>query len=733
MESSPSTADQNADGPPSQASRRRSLANLTSRVKRLSQLIKAAPATDDCTAALPHPDSDLDKSPERKTPSAVEPELEMSLGNNTNDGEAQNPTEAEHPSVATSSKTKRLMSRLTMGGFKPKLPKRNDADESTKASFEGDPAKTPAVDVTQQLSRFDQIGNIQDEELVDFEDLSESVDVTIEKECPSSEFDVSEPLEDGGVVEDVTIGRSQRQKRPAVDNDWEERKRLKTDTEFFGTALQPDVDGESSVATDGSSHRSETASRCHTASESTCKNSLFESQLEDCVSDGLKKLEDGTITVLEFFNLFSIDFVINNPRQSVVSGRLLANEDVTPLDLLKDKYISRPKQQVYETDAKTLTGKIEGLKHRKQDLNKPLKTLNRPLWEEVKNFTEEELKSFGAKLKEQNNFFRKQSRVQTHEMKEVLYSSLVLANLEEKQKVLEKMNQADEMIQTLDSCIAEVEAELNAIEEKGSEDKPGLKSLQEEMSKVTEALADRERQICELDLEKKKNSSDAVRLSAEARDLQSHLDTLYMLTEWRLEEQDDSSVFSFLNGTFFLLLEYEKTSGNDAGSKPEKKLTNIGFEFNLNEEMSQCYARLVHKLLSQHIQGESGWLEKYPTSGDVPQLLHDVSLVVSRCRLLGEEVRLLKTWGSLRFDILDMSCSGSHVHVVFSSLKAFSKFEVVFAAQLINKLCVFHVQSFKNVIGNTTIQQIEDIVASLSPGRDLFTRIIKKLHATLLS
>ncbi|XP_036003124.1 kinetochore scaffold 1-like [Fundulus heteroclitus] len=253
------------------------------------------------------------------------------------------------------------------------------------------------------------------------------------------------------------------------------------------------------------------------------------------------------------------------------------------------------------------------------------------------------------------------------------------------------------------------------------------------MSKVTEALADRERQICELDLEKKKNSSDAVRLSAEARDLQSHLDTLYMLTEWRLEEQDNSSVFSFLNGTFFLLLEYEKTSGNDGDSKPEKRLTNIGFEFNLNEEMSHCYARLVHNLVSQYIQGESGWLEKYPTSGDVPQLLHDVSLVVSRCRLLGEEVRLLKTWGSLRFDILDMSCSGTHVHVVFSSLKASSKFEVVFAAQLINKLCVFHVQSFKNVFGNTTIQQIEEIVASLSPGRDLFTRIIKKLHATLLS
>lgn len=38
------------------------------------------------------------------------------------------------------------------------------------------------------------------------------------------------------------------------------------------------------------------------------------------------------------------------------------------------------------------------------------------------------------------------------------------------------------------------------------------------------------------------------------------------------------------------------------------------------------------------------------------QLLHDVGLVVSRCRLLGEEIHLMKKWGALRLDILDISC-----------------------------------------------------------------------------
>lgn len=38
------------------------------------------------------------------------------------------------------------------------------------------------------------------------------------------------------------------------------------------------------------------------------------------------------------------------------------------------------------------------------------------------------------------------------------------------------------------------------------------------------------------------------------------------------------------------------------------------------------------------------------------QLLLDVSLVVGRCRLLGEELRLLQMWGGLKLDILNISC-----------------------------------------------------------------------------
>lgn len=39
-----------------------------------------------------------------------------------------------------------------------------------------------------------------------------------------------------------------------------------------------------------------------------------------------------------------------------------------------------------------------------------------------------QLRSFGAKLKERNNLFRKRSKAQSHEMKEVLYANIVQAN-----------------------------------------------------------------------------------------------------------------------------------------------------------------------------------------------------------------------------------------------------------------------------------------------------------------
>lgn len=47
------------------------------------------------------------------------------------------------------------------------------------------------------------------------------------------------------------------------------------------------------------------------------------------------------------------------------------------------------------------------------------------------------------------------------------------------------------------------------------------------------------------------------------------------------------------------------------------------------DEKSQCHARLVHKLLSQYIESETSWVEKYPTSRHVPKVCRNTGTAYS--------------------------------------------------------------------------------------------------------
>ncbi|KAK5852707.1 hypothetical protein PBY51_006554 [Eleginops maclovinus] len=640
------------------------------------------------------------------------------------------------------------MSRLSVGGFKARLPQRNKPDDKKKETSLGEHTRT--VNVTHQLSNFDHdVSDIYDEELGSYEDVSETLDMVsppraTDQEGATQDFYMEELLKDDVFLQDLS-SCVKTKKRPLSEdeNDTEDEKRLKTSNEEateIEKGLQSEVeecDSNITAAQSMPTHTTDYIDSSHTASttceaslESSSKQSLFESQLEDYASELQRKVDDGSITVLEFFKIFNIDFVIHQPRESILPSRL--DTDHTQMDLLVDKHINGPKATVYKSDVRNLTEMVNGMKERMQDLDRPLKIVNRALWDEVRNVTEEELNLFGEKLKERNKLLRKTSKVQSHEIKEVLYSNLVQANLKEQQRLRGTIDEADEMIKSLDDCINELQTELAAVEEKGFEDKPSLKSLQEEMEKATEALTDNDRKIAELEMQKKQNSNKVNQLRTETRRLESHSDTLDLLNEWKFAGRSDNcTIYTFLYETFHLQLEFEKSDGNDS-DQSERKLCQITFKLQLDDEKSRGHACLVHKLLSQYAEEQSDWVEKYPTSRHVPTLLHDVSLVVSRCRLLGEELRLLDMWGGLRLDILSISCVDTRVHIVFSSLKSLSKFEVIFSVSLINHHCVLQVQSFKNVIGNRTIGQIEEIVASFSPAKNLLTDIIKKIHETLL-
>uniref|UniRef100_A0A667YYG5 Knl1 C-terminal RWD domain-containing protein n=2 Tax=Myripristis murdjan TaxID=586833 RepID=A0A667YYG5_9TELE len=722
--------------------RRKSLADLQSKLRRISHMMFEANdnnAIDSYTVPLPQVENSLEKN-------SIKTKSERNLGIGCMDNE-DNTHHAEQPcTAALSVKAKHPTSRLSMVDFMPKLPKLSKPEPNKVESSH--------VDFTHQLNNETQMYNIDDEVFPNIssdEDLSETIETKTErsneKESPLKKLKVDEPLED--MCEEPVPNVVQGKKRPLPDDHLEdhvddEKRRRPSSENTVEMGLQSQVvDCDSNITAapgvitqsmDAFNYSSTTNVRCEATFESTRKQSLFESQLEDNTSDIQKKLDDDDITVLEFFKLFNLDFIIHKPRQSVLPGRLASDLDRRPNDLLRDRHINHPKQRVYEADLQNLIDKVEGLKAQMKDGEK-LKNVNRSLWEEMSGLSEKELKCFGAKLKERSNFFRKRSKVQSHEMKEVLYSNLVQANLEEQQKLQGKIEEADEMLKSLDDCIHELENELAAVEGKGLEDsKPTLKSNQLGLNKVTHELADDERQMCELEMQKKHNLDKLNKLRTEAEDLENHITVLHWLNEWKFSEKwDNGTVYTFLFESLHLMLMFENGDGNDAEDNSEQKISDITLKIQqLDDETPQSHAHLVHRLLSQYFEGKTDWVKKYPTSRCVPTLLHDVSLVVSRCRLLGEEVRLLKMWGGLRLDLLDISCVDTQIRVLFSNLKAFSKFEFSLAVTPSYPHSQLQVQNFKSYIGNTTVHQIEEVVSSVTPSEKYLTRIVKRIHDTLL-
>ncbi|XP_057679642.1 kinetochore scaffold 1 isoform X2 [Corythoichthys intestinalis] len=740
------------NGRDSKISRRVSLVELQSKLRRLKCRTSETFASDICTAPLPDLDSDANRNTKDCNVIVPEEVPDVKTGlENTQDEHTQYEVK-EKTTVPTPFKTKttELRSRLSVGAFTPKLPQRSRTNElqNAESSYNHSQEKSgyiAAIDnITNKLNKWNDIdaSDINDEELGSCEDLSETLDIKSplgisDVRIPYQKFNIDENLQENVFQENSPVGAKGIKRRlPSDENNTEDEKKMKASDQVSHEAVETtniqEYDGVNVTSLPTMSNQvMDSSSTTHTNSThsdcSTFKHSVFESQFED--SD-VKKLEDGTLTVMEFFKLFGIDFVIHKPRQSINPGNLSHDTGCSPMAVLKNRHINHPKQMVYEADLENLSEKVEGLYSKMMHLNKPLKDINKHLWEELKKSSEKEISSFGVKLKERNNFFRRISKVRSHEMKEVLYSNLLQTTTDEQEKLSSTIAESEEMIKILDGCIGDLEAELEAVEEKGTEKKPSIKSLQEDIKNLNGTLDDKKRQIYELEVQTKQASKKLDILKAETKHLQGFVGMLNIVNEWRFKEKTDNcTVYTFLNDTLQLQLVHE---GNCADNEPERKMSHINFKFLLDDEKSQDHARLVHKLLSQYIEAETAWVEKYPTFRYVPKLLHDVSLVVSHCRLLGEELRLMKMWGGLRLNIEDISCVDSRINIIFSSLKRVSKFEVTFSVSLVNHLYGLHLQVFKNFFGDTTARQIEQIVESFSPAKKLLTKIVKKINCDLL-
>ncbi|KAM9372936.1 outer kinetochore KNL1 complex subunit KNL1 [Phaethornis superciliosus] len=443
------------------------------------------------------------------------------------------------------------------------------------------------------------------------------------------------------------------------------------------------------------------------------RSSQVESQLltDSICEDNLReKLQSGVITVGEFFTLLEVHVPIQKPRHSHVPVTCAASTPPTPEDLLYSRYVYRPKLRIYEEDCQALSQKIDELKPYATVQDQLLVNVNRSFWEVMRTCSDEELKNFGAELNKMKSYFTKESKILAHNEKAELYSKLLQSAQEQHRKLLSRIEKLDGLLKEAESCFGPLEGELESF--KAQEEK-----LQRELADVE---AENEQMLVQINLLKEKE-----------RSCQELLEK-YGFTEWEMTEwSQQQAVFNFLYDSIELTVVFgPPVEGDVFGEDPSRKIVSLNFESLLDEEKAPPSSCLVQRLIFQFIDSQGCWQEKCPTLYYLPQVLQDVSLVVGRCKILGEEIEFLERWGGT-FNLLRTDISDTKVKLLFSASRAFAKFELTLSlsASYPSDSLPFTV---KKQIGNIGEEEISAVLSKVPVGDHYLQRIVSLIHQNLL-
>ncbi|KAF4075017.1 hypothetical protein AMELA_G00229830 [Ameiurus melas] len=722
-------------------SRRRSLADLQVKLQNISQYISEPDRllTGSVTAPLV---SFAVVSPDEK-----HSEIDSSLQPSKETQMLENKMNLAHKEDTIPFKLKNsLMARLSVGGILPKFPPRARSASPNQT----EPKSTNGVQLqTCFIAEMCQNMNIQNgscetdllDEVLPEEDFSGSL-VSYLSKNKEQEVTTGVQLNEDAIEYDhmeSVMNINQSEKMPPEENDatMKDTSEKLWDSTY---AAQNAPTHAVKIIDDTNSSSNSTMMKCEGISELTLRNSQLDSHwiTMDHEFDFYKKLEDGSVTVNELLTHFGAKFVIHRSRPSALPDNFRAAETYTMEDLLREKYIHRPKQKVYEADCQNLSEMAEGFKTQMADQDKPLKSINGTLLQDISAFSKEQLQGFGAKLKERRVHFRKRRKAISHKMKENLYSELLKTTQDAKQSLMAKLMETNEMLEDLDGCINDFESELNGMNNIVIGDQhsllglePVLKAKQEQLDALNSEVTEKEKQICKLELEAQSLEDTWDKVQVETRELECRTRNLNSLNEWRFNPGDKNAVvFTFLHDTVQLEVKHKKATGEEC--MQEDVDVDISFKFLLNAGSSQSSAVMVHKLLTENIDSQAKWMQKYSTTQNIPMLLHDVSVVVSRLRLLGEEIHRLKKWGGVRLGILHITCVDTLVEVMFSSVRSFVKFELSLAVTPDYPFRPLQLQRFQNHIGDTRLEQIKDIISSVRPAKNYLTTVMKRIHSNLL-
>ncbi|NXE98763.1 KNL1 protein, partial [Menura novaehollandiae] len=239
------------------------------------------------------------------------------------------------------------------------------------------------------------------------------------------------------------------------------------------------------------------------------------------------------------------------------------------------------------------------------------------------------------------------------------------------------------------------------------------------------------RELSEMDAEDEQTQAEMEELKETEKRCLELLEK-YDFTEWEITEwSEQQAVFNFLYDSVKLTVVFgPPTDGDDFSEEPSRTIISLNFESFLDEEQAPPSSCLVQRLIFQFIESQGSWQEKCPTLYYLPQVLHDISLVVNRCKILGEELEFLDRWGG-KFNLLKTDIKDTEVKLLFSSFAAFAKFELALAlsANYPSAALPFSVQTH---IGNIGEKELSAVLSSVPVGHHYLRRTVTLIHHNLL-
>ncbi|XP_069585848.1 kinetochore scaffold 1 [Ranitomeya imitator] len=453
-----------------------------------------------------------------------------------------------------------------------------------------------------------------------------------------------------------------------------------------------------------------------------------------CEQSLWQNFQDGSITVQDFFVLLGIRILIQKPRYSELPSKRGMAAELTPSEILLDQYVYQPKLQVYDEECHTLFQAIEELKVSTERQHKPLVQVNSLLWEALRMCSENELMCFGATLKNMKSLYSKKSKLLAHKAKVSTYSKLLRTAQIQKEQLQARLSAADQLLAELADCISSLHMDpvrLNGECRTENRTAEIQGCIQAEIDGLKSQQSGFIRENLELEERKQNLLARLGSLQEEARVIGERLQER-SFTEWELVKwTDTNAAFNFLYDSLGLSISFgDSIDGENFNNQPCRRISRVTVESQLDDASAPPSTVLVHRLISQYVEKKSAFHEAYKTQNDIPQLLFDLSLVVSRCKLLGEELENLTRWGAI-YNVVKVHVQSQEVSLLFSSLATLVKFELIIHLSDTYPTTPLSF-TLNNRIGSITKNRVMEIMSKVPIGLWYLKRTVKSLHENLL-